>query len=281
MAVAVVGLTPRASPAAEYDCGSFGKPDVKAKKCVCETGFQETNVSDVSRCLPSPPTAPPKDSEETNQRIMADAAATFDSIPGLFAKTRYDGAFEQVLRRIDDDTAQRGKLKKRWTDMAAKFPGEATAFQPVIYAEMALFADVMRIAIDAAKLTILHADTETKVAAIEAKAHKILQDPIASEESKVNAQALLEKAKAIRDNATKAWTDKKATLLADLDAELVGNYARAWLVLAKMPKGKEALAGLVRTRLAHYEQMVGNTVMKAHCEKVAGFSYKPKMFKLP
>jgi len=217
--------------------------------------------------------APPKDASEAYQRVVADAAKRFDPIPGLLVKTRYPREGGSIVA----DDAARVALGKRWDRVLTDFPAEQGTFGPLIDAQKALLLDVMRVALDGFT-TALDPATEAKLQEIEAKANKVLADPEAGAEVKATAKALLEKAAQIRISVGQAIVDKKKQWNDAHDGEMIAGYVRAHVNRADFATDKSALAGLVRTRLAHYEQLFGPKVMKARCETVGGFVYKPKMF---
>ncbi|MBL8720317.1 MAG: hypothetical protein JNL79_30305 [Myxococcales bacterium] len=217
--------------------------------------------------------APPTDASEAYQRVVADAAKRFDPIPGLLVKTRYPREGGSVVA----DDAARVALGKRWDQVLTDFPAEQGTFGPLIDAEKALLLDVMRVALDGFT-TALDPATEARLQEIEDKARAVLARPDMSPEAKAQATALIEKVASIRTNTNSALEGLKKKWNDAHEAEMIAGYVRAYVNRADFPADKSALAGLVRTRLAHYEQLFGFKVMKAHCEAVGGFVYKPKMF---
>ncbi len=217
--------------------------------------------------------APPKDASEAYQRVVADAAKRFDPIPGLLVKTRYPREGGSIVA----DDAARAALGKRWDRVLTDFPAEQGTFGPLIDAQKALLLDVMRVAFDGFT-SALDPATESKLQEIEGKARAVLARPDVSPEVKAEATALIEKVASIRTSVNSALEAAKKKWNDTHEGEMIAGYVRAHVNRADFATDKSALAGLVRTRLAHYEQIFGPKVMKAHCEAVGGFVYKPKMF---
>jgi hypothetical protein len=117
---------------------------------------------------------------------------------------------------------------------------------------------------------------------LEKKAQATLENPNASEKDQAAAQALLEKADAIRTNVNKAWTDTRKKYYDVLEPEMIDRYARAYL-RGKQFNVKDAWVTKAVQRLAYYEdqlttQKVGQYLIQVE-KDFPTFKYKPEMFK--
>lgn len=274
-AAGVVGAAPAASG---FACGEGGKPDPSTKRCDCPLGkVEQTDPKAGSRCVPAPP---PKSAAEAYARIDALLAARWDDDSGPTPKLHYDGSADVVVKRLDADDKQRAALVASLEAIDATFH-EPTQL-PITLARMASVHDAQRAALARASVRVLDACTDKKIADIEQKAQWVLADPWASDEAQYHAQALLEKAAAIRASVQTSWLDRRQGYYDVLEPAMIDGYARAHL-LAKAAGLSHPRIDKARQRLAFYTDVLGDAAMKRHlhrCEQAfPSFKYVNQMFK--
>lgn len=212
----------------------------------------------------------------TNEKIEKD----WDPQPNGQPRIKYEGTADKVTKQLDaDDKKRRAYLDELENNIKTYLSPKWT---PVVFAREGSVNDIMRSALARSKVEVLDPATAKKIADIEKKAQKTLEDPNAKPEDQATAQALLEKADAIRQNTNEAWKKKRQQYYDVIEPEMIDRYARAYL------RGKQFLVKDVWVtravqRLAYYTDQLEDVKMGQYLIQVEkdfpGFKYKNQMFK--
>lgn len=204
----------------------------------------------------------------------------WDPLPGGQPRFKYEGTADKVVKQLEADDKKRVKFIDDLENINKTYVSKK--WFPIVNARQGSVDDQMRTALAKSKVEVLDPATAKKIKDIEDKAQKILDDPKASDESKGQAAALLEKADAIRQNTNKAWKDKRKQYYDVLEPEMIDRYARAY-IRGKQFDVKDPWVTKAVQRLAYYTDQLEDTKMRlylANVEKdLPPFKYKDQMFK--
>lgn len=232
-----------------------------------------------------------KDAKSTKESDYGAEAAYFfvnekiekewDPVPGQKPKIIYEGSAGEVTKKLEaNDKQRRGYIDELEAIVKTYLSPKWT---PVVYAREGSVNDVMRSALARSKVEVFDPKDKKKIEDLEKLAQKTLEDPNAKPEDQAKAQALLEKADAIRQNVNKAWTDKRKQYYDVLEPEMIDRYARAYL-RGKQFDVKDPWVTKAVQRLAYYTDQLDDTKMRQYLVQVEkdfapNFKYRDQMFK--
>ena len=211
-----------------------------------------------------------------NEQIDRD----WDSPPGQPSKLKYEGAADKVVKQLDSDDKRRVKYVEELDQINKTYV--SPKWFPVVLAREGTVDDVERTALARAKVSVLDPAAAKKIADIENKAQKTLDNPNASDKDKEVAQALLERADEIRRNTNDAWKKKREEFYKVIEPEMIDRYARAYL-RGKQFDVKDPMTARAVQRLAFYTDQLSDAKMKEYLlgveKDMPPFKYRDQMFK--